>query len=217
MSFILDALRKSEHERERRALPGLIEVPVARRDARPASWLLAGVGALLLVNAVVLTLWLRRPAAPAPAPVAAPSVAAAQSREPVRAMLADAGRVRPLAAEVEPRDPALDTPEPPPVSHVEIASAPLTPVTSMAPAPRPIAGTVWPTLHQLPTQTVAALPPLNLDLHVYSAAAAQRFVIINGQRLHEGGQLREGLLVEQITPEGALLNHQGTRFVLPRE
>ena len=30
MSFILDALRKSEHERERRALPGLVESKIAR-------------------------------------------------------------------------------------------------------------------------------------------------------------------------------------------
>ena len=42
-------------------------------------------------------------------------------------------------------------------------------------------------------------------------------MIINGQRVHEGGVLKEGMLVEQITPEGVVLNRQGTRFTLTRE
>ncbi|MBS0395827.1 MAG: general secretion pathway protein GspB, partial [Proteobacteria bacterium] len=72
-------------------------------------------------------------------------------------------------------------------------------------------------IHQLPAQATAGLPVLNIDLHVYSADPAQRFVVINGQREREGGQLKEGPTVERITPDGAILNHQGTRFLLPRE
>jgi general secretion pathway protein B len=64
---------------------------------------------------------------------------------------------------------------------------------------------------------VAGLPRLNIDLHVYSGEPAQSFVMLNGQRLHEGGQLREGPILERITPDGVILNYQGTRFLLRRE
>jgi general secretion pathway protein B len=128
-------------------------------------------------------------------------------------------RVRPLAAESEPgADPELDRAELP---KPTAAAAPEPYAVERAAAAREfhpgvtVAG--LPSIHQLPPQATAGLPVLNIDLHVYSGDPAQRFVIINGQRLHEGGQLKEGPRVEQITPDGAILNHQGTRFLLPRE
>jgi hypothetical protein len=32
----------------------------------------------------------------------------------------------------------------------------------------------------------------------------------------EGDRLKEGPVVEEITPDGAILEHQGQRFLLPR-
>jgi general secretion pathway protein B len=61
------------------------------------------------------------------------------------------------------------------------------------------------------------LPNLHLDLHVFAANPQQRFVMINTHKLHEGDALPEGVRVESITPEGAVLSHNGTRFLLPRE
>jgi general secretion pathway protein B len=216
MSFILDALRKSEHERERRALPGLVEAPVAR-GARPAlPWILAGVGVLLLINVAGLGYLLWRPAAPVPVPAAgaeAPVTTGALAPAP---MPTGAARVRPLAAEAGPADPTLDVPEPPPVTHAAPAEAStVAPPVTLARAP-PAAPSA-PLLRQLPAAVASSLPPLNLDLHVYSPVAAQRFVIVNGQRLREGSVLREGLNVEQITPDGVVLNHHGTRFTLSHD
>lgn len=59
MSFILDALKKSEIERQRQSQPGLIDVTaVARHRAIPAwVWVLAG---LLAINVVVLVVFLVR-------------------------------------------------------------------------------------------------------------------------------------------------------------
>jgi general secretion pathway protein B len=77
MSFILDALKKSEIERQRQSVPGLIDVPSAkRRRAIPAwVWVLAG---LLGINmAVLLVLLIRSPAPAAPAPSHARIAAAA--------------------------------------------------------------------------------------------------------------------------------------------
>jgi general secretion pathway protein B len=221
MSFILDALRKSEHERERRALPGLVESPVSRQAPSTLAWVLGTFGVLLVLNAAILLYVLLRPATTSPAPVPAPAPVATVLPPPVAAAVragpnlapGDPSRIRPLAAEVAAADPMQEVPEPPPVTH-RVAPEP---APAIAPGRAPINGTVWPTLRQLPAAEASTLPPLNLDLHVYSSIAAQRFVIINGQRVREGGQLHEGLTVEQITPEGALLNRQGKRFVLTRE
>jgi general secretion pathway protein B len=53
MSFILDALKKSEVERQRQAIPGLMDAPPAPPRPRFPFWAIA-LCALLAVNAVVL-------------------------------------------------------------------------------------------------------------------------------------------------------------------
>jgi hypothetical protein len=61
------------------------------------------------------------------------------------------------------------------------------------------------------------LPELRLDLHVFAAQPQERFVMINMHKLREGDTLPEGVRVEAITPEGAVLSKDGTRFLLPRQ
>lgn len=53
MSFILDALRKSEHERQRQTGPALVEAPVATPRPRSNPWATAAI-LLLLVNLVAI-------------------------------------------------------------------------------------------------------------------------------------------------------------------
>jgi general secretion pathway protein B len=81
MSFILDALRKSEHDRQRQAGPALAEVPVAQPKSRSNVWATAAI-ALLLVNLVAIGVLLIRKAAEAPAG-AAPAAATPTAAEPV--------------------------------------------------------------------------------------------------------------------------------------
>ena len=61
------------------------------------------------------------------------------------------------------------------------------------------------------------LPQLRLDLHVYAARPEDRFVMINMHKLREGDSLPEGVHVDSITPEGAVLTYNGSRFLLPRD
>lgn len=69
MSFILDALKKSERERERQQRPAAVDIPYGRNSRKQPVWLLIVVG-LLLVNCVLLLLmWWRSSAPPAAAPV----------------------------------------------------------------------------------------------------------------------------------------------------
>src|SRR5437762_9378853 len=93
MSFILDALKKSESDRQRHSGPALFEVKVAPPRSALPLWAVA-VAALLVVNLAIgmWTLW-RHPAAPGPdsgtaaASRAAQAPTAAAASTPARAPL----------------------------------------------------------------------------------------------------------------------------------
>src|SRR6185503_3226800 len=81
MSFILDALKKSENERQRQVGPSLADVQVSHRRVEKPWWAVA-VAALLVLNLGVLLVVLMRdgdakPSAPQTAPADAPATAAA--------------------------------------------------------------------------------------------------------------------------------------------
>ena len=63
----------------------------------------------------------------------------------------------------------------------------------------------------------ANLPELRLDLHVYAAKPQERFALINMHKVHEGDLLADGVRVEAITPDGVVMSHGGTKFLLPRD
>jgi type II secretory pathway component PulC len=79
-----------------------------------------------------------------------------------------------------------------------------------APGPLPDAGTSRAAQPASP-QT---LPRLTLDVLVYSEVPAERLVFINGRKYVEGQTLDGDAVLEQITPDGAVLQHQGRRIVL---
>jgi general secretion pathway protein B len=247
MSFILDALKKSESDRQRQSGPALFEVRVAPRRPGLPAWALA-IAALFAVNlGIVLWILLRKPATPpasAPARLLAAVPAAAAASTPAASV--------PLSVAPAPAAPA-PSPAPtgaaPPASSTPAAAAPAPPATGGAPESQtpvtPAAYASTPgaanpddyapatdavdsfghvkrgTASGVPLYQQAAtttqLPQLRLDLHAYAARPADRWVIINMHKLHEGDSTPEGVRVESITPEGAVLSYQGTRFLLPRD
>ena len=74
-----------------------------------------------------------------------------------------------------------------------------------------------PLYQQAALQPGTHIPELRLDLHVFDAQPQKRFVMINMHKLHEGDTLPEGVRVESIVPEGAVLSKDGARFLLPRQ
>jgi general secretion pathway protein B len=116
VSFILDALKKSENERQRQGGPGFADVPLGRvRQSRP--WWIVAVGALLLANLVVLTIVLAR--RQPDAPVARPAVATAPSTP------TGSSSVNPTAIAPAP------APPPPSAATAPTATPAVTVVTSM--------------------------------------------------------------------------------------
>lgn len=61
------------------------------------------------------------------------------------------------------------------------------------------------------------IPELRLDLHVYAVKPQDRFALINMHKMHEGDSLQGGVRVESITPDGVVMSHNGSRFLLPRD
>ena len=74
MSFILDALRKSEHERQRSTLPGLSQVPLATPPAQLPRWALVVIGVLAAGVLVLGGAWWQSTRAPTETTAAAPMI-----------------------------------------------------------------------------------------------------------------------------------------------
>jgi general secretion pathway protein B len=234
MSFILDALKKSETDRQRQSAPALFEVKVAAPRRRFPLWAI-GLAALLGVNVVVLA-WvlMRQPAAPAPATAAAPPAQAAtnlppnvvyvpavmipqpsngQAMAPVAAAPPEAGVVAPSIAPPLAEDPLLSSGEiPVPPDYDANDYAPAVSREQANAAAQRRAGFL-PTRDDVLAKGTQ-LPDLKLDLHVYAENPAERFVFINMRKLREGESLPEGVRVDAVTPQGADLSYRGTRFTL---
>ncbi len=216
MSFILDALRKSEIERQRQSGPIMAEFPVARDDRRlPVA--LVVIGLLLAVNiAVVVYFMLRDTGSPAAVTANAEQTVATDPPPPAAA---PASQLLPaVTSPLESQSLAVeDNPEPPAVYYE-------TPATQAPGAPDPtLLPEAGPDYHSAPPggdfPAVAAatgLPELTVDLHVFTTDPAKRAVFINGRRYTQGARIAEGPMIEEITAEGVLLSYRGRRFVLPR-
>ncbi len=222
MSFILDALRKSDAERQRGAAPGLADVRYATRSDRRSIWV--PLLAVVLVANIGFMAWQwygGRTASPTPVPAESAVEASAPQAAPV-----SAPEVRALARESESGEPVVapevqsdlpDTPITPPTPEPPTAAAS---PSAAKPPPAPsrfIAAPALPTIEQLIGADTLDLPLLNLDLLVYNESPSVRFVVINGRKYREGARLTEGPTVESITPDGAILADQGQRFTLDRK
>jgi general secretion pathway protein B len=220
MSYILDALKKSEQQRQRGAAPITLATPTATLTPRSPAGYRTGLLALALIAAGIAIGWLRpwqsstsiptptptivvKPhiSVPPPAPhpvVAATPVAAAQ---PVQAPPA-----RVAERESSPPAEAVAAPSVKPAQPVEAITA--KPVA--AEAGEPLAKTM--ALGELPQAVRQTLPAIAIALHAYARDPKDRVVMINNQMLRQGDLVAPGLRLEQITQEGVVLGYQGYRI-----
>lgn len=210
MSFILDALRKSETDRQQHGTSEFAGVPESRsRRQGPPGWLWV-VAILLLVNFVVLAGILLRPDAVTSEPPAATATPAAAATTPAVAPGEDfAAQVASARENAPPRDEATAGEQP--------VAAAVSPPPAAATIRPPADTNLLPTLQEVQAGGSVALPELHVDIHVYSELAADRFVFINMVKHKEGSRLPEGPVVEEITPDGVILRQNGTSFLLPRD
>lgn len=213
MSFILDALRKSENERRRHTPPELADVRVTPTRQHRSPWV-AVVAALLGANVILLAIfwfgWYRNSdSVPASNGERATSTAVPKTGPGIGAT-AENLRVRNLSKEAE-RSRTVP-------SSAAQRSGNAAPVAESEPTPRRASayGNL-PTMYEAIVAGIVSVPPLHLDIHVYSSSPAERFVFINMGKYREGDRLQEGPAVEEITASGVVMIHQGSRFLLSRE
>ncbi len=220
MSFILDALKKSETDRQQRSSAEFSKVPASSGPGRAPRWLLV-LGILLAVNLVVLLGLFLRPAGDAEVlPSSASGEIGTAPATELRVVEPEATQ----AADDQPsfaRQVAEAKSNRPPASETGVA--PSTSVPQPA-APRPEVNeeparqtAALPTIYEVVANGSIVLPELHLDIHVYSEVPAERFVFINMSKQREKSQLSEGPLVEEITPDGVVLAYRGKSFLLPRD
>ncbi len=214
MSFILDALKKSETDRQQQGSAEFTGVPTSPGAPSVPRWLWV-VGILLAINLALLIGLLLKPdkvatptAAPARADTSNPPVMEADSTPSFDEQVA-AARLNP--PEQQTRDSGV---EPDPDTATSAFVKPV--LISQDPSAIPAAD-LYPTIYEVRASGSSNLPELHLDIHVYSAKPEDRFVFINMVKLREGSQLKEGPQVAEITPDGVILENQGQLFLLPRD
>lgn len=245
MSFILDALKKSELERRRQAIPGLMESAMAQKSRRLPLWAVVLV-ALLGINLIVLVYVLTRAGSPGANPHSAGAQRPAAAAAPTEQQPAASEHFSPLdAAPVYAPEIPVDSQTagatPPAGTPTAAERGTAVQVTHTShPAPAAAGGAaqvhsarkddplltdldnkadaeVLPSISEINLTGQAALPDLHLDVHVYATRPAERFVYINMRKYREGATLAEGPVLERIRRDGVILDFRGLRFVLPRQ
>lgn len=238
MSFILDALRKSDQQRSRSATPTLTATQAAPAEARqPVLWWY-GLIAMVLVGAGALIGWMQRAPAESPAVAGAPSIdrpVEKTAQQLARAPVSAAPETVRKSESPPPQSPAptpVTTSMPAPVAEPKAATA-ITPGEPVAtagasnsrefaaskpaeagnPVPREVPsepGVL--SLAELPPALQQEIPKLSILAHSYSSKPKARFVFINDRMVHEEEYPLPGLKLEQITADGMVFSYKGYRF-----
>lgn len=228
MSYILEALKKSDQQRQRGATPTLqVEQVTVTAPKRPMFIYYGLLAAVLLVTGIMIG-WLRpwQPEQPpfetepvvaispiqisrqtASAPLTAPpEILSRTAQESAAPNLTQTGQPVPVAGAMKPNNPALDSATTP-SSGTPGAAAPI-PDKSAGVAQEQNAMP----FDELPLPIQREIPAMTVQLHAYSSVPSERLVSINSIRLREGGSLMLGLRLEQITPDGMIFSYKGYRF-----
>lgn len=242
MSYILEALKKANAEREleRGETPGLHTQPVRDtsassiklgEDGKKQRWLLLALASALFLCIFTLgtMFWSRTDTPTTVPPTLTPSAPSAVA-VPMPARLASGASETAANAGIEPpnsqakpaRSPASEDgarlpPAPkstaPPERLMERAQA----ATRDKPARSADSPPNTTAGNQgpipMPPSVKKALPPLVVSGSTYSDNPAYRMLIINGQVYREGDFPAPELKLEQVRPKSALLRYKGTLYV----
>jgi general secretion pathway protein B len=239
MSYILDALKKAQAERQLGTVPTLDAAPVygGAGPASPNPWLILALALLVLGLLLGVLLW-REMMAPvagigAPAAIALPEATKAeapnneasnaQAHETKVATKVDTKAdtevstkvVTKVAATPKTADVAMATPKaaeaaPAPAAATSVARA--APVPSAAPV---VAEAGIPLLRELPEPIQRQIPAIAIGGYIYSKNPADRLLLIDKALRREGDELAPGLMLEKLQPTSAIFSYRGYRYLVP--
>lgn len=211
MSYILDALKKSDQQRQHAKAPTLLSThatPAAASSRRVAVnlwWALALIGIGLLIG------WWRPWQTEAPVvvqptyPVIPPPASVTLPEALPKALAAAPPAPSRDETPVEPTPAVSNT-----VSKATAAASPADNPTQTATEPPPEIPLLQ--QHELPPEVRQSLPAISIAFHQYASQPGGSRVMINNSVLHAGDAIAPGLKLEQITADGVILSYQGYRF-----
>ena len=208
MSYILDALKKSEQERGHGSAPGVQTLHSSSLSYHTAStplWPYLLLGAVLVNLAALVFFMMDRETDGTPA---LQRVAVTQAADETGTAQQPAARPAALVPQVEPADDTVykpvsmpDRQRPPPV-----VAAPTPPIKTAQ------SGASVVEMDELPFDLLQQIPAMEFSAHVYSSNPVQRSLVINGRFMEEGDYLSGDLYLSEITRDGAIFDFQGQRF-----
>lgn len=208
MSYILDALKKSEQDRGHGAVPGVQTVHSSslnyRQEKHPVwPWFLV---ALVAINLVAITYFIQ-------SKDKKESVSTTQSEaisettahvdiqtEPVTTAVSAARTSAPNVVVIA----QASRPVQEETTALETQAAQQTNVIE------PVFETV--DLYDLPPNVRQHIPAMDFSAHVYSSNPLQRSLVINGRFMEEGSEVTSELILTEITSNGAVFDFHGHRF-----
>lgn len=216
MSYILEALKKSDQERRRGDVPNLQTLHIPR-PVQPAarSWPYLAILFLLvaLLVAMAFVVGSMQPWS-SPAQVQQPATAPSPPTSAQPADIADTPATE-TAVDLKPtqlasarypesqHSPVQRRSSRPPAVVSQPSTVDVTPSLDIGAVPH---------LSEMPELVQQAIPEMSFAGHVYSSNAEQRSVIINGHSMSEGDRVIGGLVVEQITRDGIVFNYRDQLF-----
>ena len=229
MSYILDALKKSEQERGHGNVPDVQTVHSSSlnyRNDKKALWPYILIFAVML-NLLAIGYFIINKESPAemPQPVT----------ESANGIQANTVSQDPPAAPASMVDESiqLQASKPSPVSTATTAeqsarktakkkdtASKATPAVSKTITERPEPQTAAAAddsediidFHELPESIKQQIPTITISAHVYSSNPLQRSIVINNNFMEEGEYILDDLVLYEITRDGAIFNYQGTLF-----
>jgi len=244
VSYILDALKKSEHERDREegGIPGIqsIHNPLTGGAQHSRNvWPYIAITTTLLVVLVVFLVWMP-----------SNSVNVTQESElPDTEILAQLNNIvsqeeeiRETPVGIQKTTDGVDNSSKPSSKQAKSQKKPVTkkpvnkkpkPKQQVIFATEPLDMNAEPILEstnrtaksqfnsgtvykvaELPLSVRKNVPPITFSGHVYSSTPANRSVMINGNKMREGQSVTSQLKLQEITPNGAIFKFNGYVFSL---
>ena len=235
MSYILEALKKSDRERKQGEIPDLHSEHAlysggGTKEHKSSIWKWLVVSVVLVLAAVIFYSGMQRNSGVLLEKIAALEDSVDQLQEQPVALIGSEPvlqeeTARPLQLVTPPVKESVAIAEeiPPPViiekTVIKAADLPRKLQVGATPPPPVLVEKVaaesaekLPFLQDLPASIQQVLPELKLAGHVYAAEAASRMIIINNRICHEGDLIDKQLYLDQILWEGVVFRYQDIRF-----
>lgn len=210
MSYILDALKKSDQERKRGDVPNLQTVHIPFTAEQRVPWVLYGLISVLLL-ALILVVGMITFGKKSDAEFAQYAEKREIKEQVIeRSRVVSAKPIKQLEEVINKEELAVEAAyelskkQSEKKRHEnEVSRQFVNPVVDMSDIPF---------FHELPGYLQESIPHMDFAGHVYSTKPASRSIIINNNALSEGGSVMQGLNVEQITVNGVIFRYKDELF-----